>query len=128
MGKKAGGAGIAMKWVFIALYIIFTVSGLVLFKFGAGKGTSFLFHNGVMDLKLNVISLLGIVLYCCSFLLYLSLISQMDLGYIYPVTTGIVYVFVLLASAFIFRETFSAVQLSGCILIVVGVVLMNLHR
>ena len=117
-----------MQWILICAYLILTVSGLVLFKAGSNQGISANIDNGFLSLKLSWISILGIVCYGCSFLLYLSLVSKMDLGYIYPVTTGIIYILILAASVWIFKETVSPFKLMGCGLILIGVVLMNIKK
>ena len=115
-----------MQWVLVCVYLILTVSGLVLFKAGSNQGLAANVSGGFFSLKISWLSILGMLCYLFSFLLYLVLISKMDLGYIYPVTTGIVYVLVLVASIAIFKEPISTFKLIGCGLILAGVVCMNL--
>ena len=115
-----------MRWILICAYLILTVSGLVLFKAGSNQGIAANINNGFFCLRINWMSIIGILCYGCSFLLYLALISKMNLGYIYPVTTGIVYILVLAASIFIFKEPVGAFKIIGCGLILAGVVLMNI--
>lgn len=122
------GRYIVMPWILICIYLLLTVSGLVLFKVGANQGISASIHSGFFALKISGVSILGILCYGCSFLLYLALVSKMDLGYIYPVTTGIVYILVLAASVFIFKEAVSTFKIIGCGFIFIGVILMNIKK
>jgi small multidrug resistance pump len=117
-----------MQWVLIVLYLVLTVSGLVLFKKGSNQGLAANINHGFLLLKINWESMLGILCYGCSFLLYLTLVSKMDLGYIYPLTTGIIYILVLVASVVIFKEAVSTFKIIGCGLIFIGVILINIQK
>jgi small multidrug resistance pump len=126
--QKIKGSSKIMQWITIGIYLLLTVSGLILFKFGASQGIAVSFKNGSFLLQLNWISIMGIFCYGCSFLLYLGLVSNMKLSYIYPITTGIIYILILVASICIFRETINYIQIVGSAFILLGVILMNIKK
>jgi small multidrug resistance pump len=115
-----------MNWIPFCIYLLLTVSGLVLFKLGANSGIAANINNGFFYLKINVISIIGILCYGCSFIVYLTLVSKMNLSYIFPVATGIIYILIFVASVYIFKESISIFKIIGSGLILCGVVLMNL--
>ena len=115
-----------MQWVIIAIYLLLSASGLILFKLGSEIGVAMSITNKIFSLKIGFVSLLGIVCYGCSFLIYLGLVSKLNLSYLVPVTTGIMYVIILVASAVIFKESISTHHIFGCVLVLAGVVLINL--
>ena len=78
--------------ILIVFYIILTIAGVVLFKLGTQKDFLVSIATGVFTLKISLMSIIGLVCYLCSFLMYMFLISRFDLTYIVPVTTGIVQV------------------------------------
>jgi multidrug transporter EmrE-like cation transporter len=95
-------------------------------KLGSNDGAPIRMLDGKLHLNLNPYVIGGIVLYGVSFILYTYLLSKYDLGYIIPLTTGLVYVLIFTASFFIFKEAFTAVKLLGIGLIFVGLIFLNL--
>lgn len=114
-----------MKFILIVIYIILTISGLILIKKGANPGTINM-QNGEINFGINLISLLGFVCYICSFLLFTRIVVMFDLSYIMPLCTGIVQVITLVASYFIFKEQISKQGLIGAILVIIGIIIMNI--
>ena len=115
-----------MSKILIALYVLATSSALVVLKLGAKDGAPAEFLNGRIHLNITPYTLLGILLYGTSFVLYMYLISKYDLGYIIPLTTALVYILIFTASFFVFNEAFTAIKVAGIALIVIGLVLLNL--
>ncbi|HBP63843.1 MAG TPA: hypothetical protein DD730_06145 [Desulfosporosinus sp.] len=116
-----------MQWLIMTVYLLLSASGLILFKLGSEIGVAMSITSRVFSLKIGWISLLGIVCYGCSFLIYLGLVSKLNLSYLVPVTTGIMYVLILVASAVIFKESITLNNILGCILVLAGVVLINVN-
>ena len=79
-------------------------------------------------MQLSYLTLLGLVLYVVSFLMWIVIVQQFDLSYIQPVTTGLSYVLIIAASIFVLKETVAPMQWVGLGFILVGVILMNLKR
>ena len=110
----------------LGLYVLSTAAGLILIKIGSSAGAIVELINGRLAFHLSIVNILGILLYGISFLLYTFLIAKNDLGYIIPLTTGLVYVLIFAASFIVFKEPFSALKLAAIVMILVGVSLLNL--
>lgn len=115
-----------MQVVLIGIYLLFSASGLILFKLGASSSAAFSFSQGMLNFKIGYLAILGVLCYGCSFLMYLGLVSKYNLSYIVPVTTGIMYIIILMASIFVFKETVSLTQIFGAMFIIAGVTLINM--
>lgn len=114
-----------MSKTIIALYVMATAAGLILLKLGSSAGSPLSFVESKLSLNVNPVVLTGVALYALSFILYTYLISKFDLGYIIPLTTGLVYVLIFVASFFIFKETFTFVKVAAIGMIFAGVILLN---
>ena len=115
-----------MGKIIISLYIITTSSALVILKLATKHGAPIEFINNRVHFNINLLTSLGIVLYGISFLTYTYLISKYKLGYIIPLATAFVYIFIFFASYFIFKENFTGIKIAGIAFIVGGLVLLNL--
>ena len=116
-----------MKFVLIVIYLILTVSGLVLMKLGGNSGTISI-ANKELTFGISLISGLGFICYICSFLLYTKIIMMFDLSYIVPITTGISQILTLVASYLIFKDEISWQAVCGASLVIVGILVMNFKR
>ena len=113
-----------MKIVFVIIYLILTLCGLIFMKLGGNSG-SFLFNSGNITFSINWISLIGFICYLCSFLLFTKIVIMFDLSYIMPIVTGIVQIAILVASKIIFKEAITINGLIGAIIVIVGIIIMN---
>ena len=116
-----------MKIILVVIYLILTISGLILMKKGGNPGT-FSMQNGNFTFGMNFISLLGFICYIGSFLLFTRMVVMFDLSYIMPICTGIVQVFTLFASYLVFKEEISLQGVIGAVLIIIGIIVMNVKR
>lgn len=116
-----------MKIILVIIYLILTISGLVLMKKGGNSGT-ISFNNGDANFAINLISLAGLFCYLCSFLLFTKIVVMFDLSYIMPICTGIVQICTLIASKIVFKENISVYGIIGASLVIVGIVVMNLKK
>jgi len=116
-----------MKIVLILVYLVLTISGLVLMKKGGNPGTISL-NNGDMNFGINLVSLLGFICYIGSFLLFTRIVVMFDLSYIMPICTGIVQVLTLVASYFVFKEQISKQGIIGAALVIIGIIVMNFKK
>ena len=112
-----------MKYVLTAIYILLTTGGLYCFKLG-GDSLS-LSLKGEISFKVGFVTFLGLLLYIGSFLLWQKLLATYD---IVPITTGIVQVIVLIMGYFIFKESVSALNFMGIILVIIGVILISIKH
>lgn len=112
--------------ILLLVYLAFSAMGLILFKIGVNDKLSISFIKGSLDLKISYLTIIGIVCYMISFILYLGLISKLKLSYIVPLTTGIMQIIILLATVFIFKETVTVIQVVGIVVVVIGIYMINL--
>lgn len=117
-----------MQNIILLIYALVTSSGLILLKLGSKTGAPISIVDHRLQLNLGIIVICGIFFYGLSFLIYTYLISKNDLGYIIPVSTALVYIFIFAASFIIFKEAFTALKILGICLILGGLILLNLHK
>jgi drug/metabolite transporter (DMT)-like permease len=111
-----------MTWLTIALYVIFAVIGSTLLKAGAEAHT--LFTVPLINLPISLTTIIGIVCYGVSFVIYTILLSKLEVSFVSPVTVGLVYVLLMLTAVFFFREPMTAQKITGSVLVLAGVLLM----
>ena len=117
-----------MSAILLFVYAIVTSLGLIFVKLGTADGLPIKFIESKLQLSINFFTVAGILLYGLSFVLYIYLISKNDLGYIIPVTTGLVYTLIFVSSYFIFHEVFTITKIIGIALILSGLIFLNLQR
>lgn len=113
-----------MIYVLFLLYVILASSGLILFKLGS-NGININFIKG-LNISINWISLLGILCYMISFILWLVIVSKSKLTWAFPLSVALINTIIFVTSAIIFKETISTVQIVGVILISIGVGLIGI--
>ena len=117
-----------MKYLLVALYLILTVSGLILYKLGANKGFSASVSGGFFKLDLSVISIIGLLFYLVSFLIYIFILPKFELSFIMPLTSAISYMSIFILSILILKETVTVTGIIGAVIIGIGIVIINLGK
>ena len=107
-----------MKYLLTILYVIFTTSALFLMKMGGNSLTLTLKNS--LTFKIGYLTLLGLLFYIISFILWQKLIVSFDLTYVVPITTGIVQIIILAGGVLFFKESINLTNLIGIILIIIG--------
>lgn len=127
MDKKKGRP--IMFIIILIIYICLSVGGVVLFKLGTQKAPIVLsLQKRTFEFHIAFESILGLLCYVASFLIYMYLISVYNLNYIAPIAAGSTYILTIVASYFIFKEPFTSFQSVGIFLIFGGVILMNIKK
>jgi multidrug transporter EmrE-like cation transporter len=75
----------------------------------------------------NLFIWLGLAGLGCAFLLWILALSNLKLGYAYPLFIGLEYCLVMLMSWLILGDTFASLKIAGIVLILIGIVLINLN-
>ena len=133
-GEDAGGAevseqkGIGKYMVGLIIYVCLSAAGLTLIKLGLGKNSTLLLNKGGFDLTLSWTLVLGAVVYVVSFLLSMVVMKGMNLSLFYPLSAGLIYIAVCVASYLVLKEKISVQQLIGMVVILAGIVIMNLGK
>lgn len=115
-----------IKYLLFVIYILFSVSGLTLFKIGSMQKA--VITIPIVGIALSKWTITGIICYGFSFIIYLCVVSEFDLGVIIPIIGGIVNILILLVSYFILKEHLTFCSILGAIIISIGIVIMNLGK
>ena len=73
-----------MNWIYLVLYVLCSVSGSTLLKFGSSTAVKTLFTIPFLNLNISLTSLIGFISYGLSFVFYTILLSKFDLSFISP--------------------------------------------
>ena len=117
-----------MQIITIIIYAIISVAGVTLVKLGGRNPLVFSFVQGGFSFGAGWTTVLGLVLYVISFLIYMTLVAKNNLTYLTPVSSGMVYILTLVVSLVVLKEQVGTLQWIGWCLILVGVVLMNIKK
>ena len=117
-----------MKILMIVMYLIFTVSGLILMKKGGNAGKISI-GSGELAFSIGWVSAIGFICYIVSFLLFTRIIMMFEnVSYISPICNGIAQACIVIASIIFLKEKFSGATIGGAALIIAGVIIMNLNK
>ena len=117
-----------MRIFMIAMYLFFTVSGLILMKKGGNAGKIGI-NAGELSFSINWISALGFISYIISFLLFTRIIMMFEnVSYISPICNGIAQTCIVIASVIFLKEKITGATIGGAALIIAGVIIMNLKK
>ncbi len=126
--QKKKGKESSMKYVLIVIYLILTVSGLILYKKGANSNFILEIKNNALNIKLSLVSIAGLFCYLFSFLMYMLILPKFDLTFIYPLMTAISYIGIYILSIFILNESVTTLGIIGSIIIMVGIFIVNIGK
>ena len=110
---------------YVAIYLLFSISGITLVKLGGNNPTIFL-NFAKIQLQLSWLSIAGIFCYGISFLLFMYILPKYDLSYITPLTTGLTQILLLIVAFLVFRENISVTRIIGVLTIVAGIYILNI--
>lgn len=105
-------------------YIFFTMCGVILIKIGGNSQSNI----SVLNIPINILSVIGILSYVISFCVYMIILKKYDLSFIMPILTGLIFVSTLIASVFIFNEKITVMSCAGIALVFLGIFLINLSK
>lgn len=116
-----------MSIVIFVIYLIASVSGMLLVKIGA-EATNLGVNQGVIGLNMPWYSIVGMLLYIISFLLWMVLLNSHNLSYIYPISMGLSQALILIVAVLVLKEEIAPVQWIGIVVVLIGVVLINYKK
>jgi multidrug transporter EmrE-like cation transporter len=111
----------------IFIYLLFTVSGLIFMKLGAGN-TNIQYSKSILNISLNIYIIIGLIAYMISFVMYIILLKKYNLSYIVPITTSLSYIAVLISGVLIFKERITPMNGVAVVLILIGVIILNVSK
>ncbi len=110
--------------ILLLLDVLLTVIGQLLLKKGMGQYHDFRLMQ-ILKLIRNKAVIIGIIAYATSLLLWLIVLSKLELSYAYPMIS-LNYFFIALFSKLIFKEHVSKKRWLSIFVIVLGVILVSL--
>ena len=109
-----------MIYILFAIYVLLSSMGLVLFKLGtASSGFS------ILGINVTFKMLIGIFCYGFSFILWLYIVSKMNLTVAMPLSVALVNTMVIIESCLLLKEKLSLLQVIGIVAIIFGVVIIT---
>lgn len=98
------------------------VTGQILFKIGS-QGKSLSSIMDMVKLMFSPVVMIALVLYACTTMLWLYILSKADISFAYPIQ-ALAFPIVMLISAFMFHEHIPMLRWVGVIVIFIGVLLV----
>ncbi|APB31713.1 EamA family transporter [Vagococcus teuberi] len=110
--------------ILFLIYVVLSSSGIILFKLGSSD-LSIKIINNQLNMNFPGLSILGLLCYLGSFVLWMIIISKSDVSYIVPLGLGITNVLILVGSSVVLKEEISLYGIIGIVLILAGTLLIN---
>lgn len=117
-----------MDYILSILYVICTVAGLLLYKYGATKEFCISLVDGNFTVKLNLISILGLLLYLISFILYIIILPKFNITFILPIVSTATGVLIFVFSIVFLGEPSSIIKWIGFVIMTLGVIIVNFGK
>lgn len=111
--------------ILFIIYVCLSAGGLILFKLGSGE-TTFSVNVSKLNLEISLKMIAGIFCYGFSFVLWLFIVSKMQLSVAMPLSVGLVNLLVLLGSSIVLKENINVCQWIGVVIIVIGLGFINI--
>jgi len=119
-----------MRMAMIIGCILFAAGGNLLLKAGMNQVGS------VVETQLSVVQyilqtfsqptiLIGVVLYIVSFVMWLALLSMIELSAVYPIFVSAAFLIVMAGSAVWFGENVSAMRIIGTLVVALGILIVS---
>ncbi|WP_086350441.1 hypothetical protein [Candidatus Enterococcus clewellii] len=106
------------------IYVVLSSSGLILFKLGSSSLTLQV-QNSIFSMNVSLTTILGMLCYMISFILWMVIIGKSEVSYIVPLGVACTNIAILLGSYFILNETITTNVIIGAVLIIAGVILIS---
>ncbi len=118
----------ALDLLAILVSVFFAVVGQLLLKMGMLRVGKFSFNISTLvhqyiKILLNPFVIAGLVGFFISMLIWLYVLSRMELSLAYPFV-ALNYILILFGSYFLFKETITVYKMIGVVVIIVGVYLV----
>lgn len=115
------------RHAFLLLYIVFTVSSQLIMRWRVGGVASLAAGSDRTSFVINLLMMPWVwVAFACTFfagVAWMLTLSRLDLTYAFPFT-GITFLIILLAGAFVFGEPMTFGRIAGTLLVVAGLVVV----
>lgn len=110
--------------IMFTCYVLLASSGLILFKLGSINNNLTLNVFG-LSINYSVKMILGLLCYGFSFILWMLIVSKMNLTIAMPLSVAIVNTLVIVESCIILKEKITIIQGIGIFIVLFGVCIMT---
>ncbi|GGD76370.1 EamA family transporter [Paenibacillus nasutitermitis] len=115
-----------VQFFLILANTLMLVTGQFIWKYGLmQKAKPFESFRTIVELVFSPYILGGLFIYGCATVLWLYIVSKVDLSLAYPIQS-LAYVISIVGAYYIFDESLSALKIVGCLLILAGVACIGL--
>ena len=108
-------------------YVLLASSGLILFKLGSTNNNLTLNIFG-LSINYSIKMILGLLCYGFSFILWMLIVSKMNLTFAMPLSVAIVNTLVVVGSCLVLKEKITLMQGVGIFIVILGVCIMTWGR
>lgn len=109
----------------VAIYAVFSVVGLVCYKYGTNINFNFGFKDSSINFNMHIMAIIGLAFYLMSFLLYMLVLLKFNLTDILPIISAITSIAIYILSIIILKEPINIQKIIGAIIIAIGVFIMS---
>ena len=110
--------------IMFTCYVLLASSGSILFKLGSANSNLTLNIFG-LTINYSIKMILGLLCYGCSFILWMLIVSRMNLTIAMPLSVAIVNTLVLVGSCLVLKEKITLLQGIGIFTVILGVCIMT---
>lgn len=110
--------------IMFTLYVLLASSGLILFKLGSANNNLTLNIFG-LSINYSIKMILGLLCYGFSFILWMLIVSKMNLTIAMPLSVAIVNTLVVVESCLVLKEKITLTQGIGIFIVIFGVCIMT---
>ena len=106
--------------IMFTCYVLLASSGLILFKLGSTNNNLTLNIFG-LSINYSIKMILGLLCYGFSFILWMLIVSKMNLTFAMPLSVAIVNTLVVVGSCLVLKEKITPIQGIGIFIVILGV-------
>lgn len=110
--------------IMFTCYVLLASSGLILFKLGSTNNNLTLNIFG-LSINYSIKMILGLMCYGFSFILWMLIVSKMNLTIAMPLSVAIVNTLVVVGSCLVLKEKITLMQGVGIFIVILGVCIMT---
>ena len=110
--------------IMFTCYVLLASSGLILFKLGSTNNNLTLNIFG-LSINYSIKMILGLLCYGFSFILWMLIVSKMNLTFAMPLSVAIVNTLVVVGSCLVLNEKITLTQGVGIFIVILGVCIMT---
>ena len=109
-----------------AVYLLLSLAGVTFLK--SGHSTEALFTIPLVGVSVSVRTIIGILFYGLSFLVFTFYVSRLNIGIVIPMVSGLFCCAIVAIGYLYFDEHISAGQFVGIALVILGTIIVGVFK